>query len=178
MSAAPQCLYSARRIAARVRELGEAVRARFPDETLTVLGILKGSVVFTSDLVRVIGEPAELSFVHARSYGKGTRSTGEVRLSAFEEDVLRDRVVIVTDTILDTGLTLRTVTDAVRAVGARDVVTCVLLDKPARRRVDIQPDLIGFEVPDDFLVGYGLDHAGRYRALPYVGVLHAGTDGH
>jgi hypoxanthine phosphoribosyltransferase len=166
-----EVLYSADRIATRVRALAGEIRDRYPDEPLTLLGILTGSVIFTADLSRAVGEPVELSFVHARSYGQGTESTGKVTLSGLEVEVLRDRTVIVTDTILDTGRTLKEVVDAVRAAGARDVATCVLLDKPARRAVEIDAAWVGFEVPDRFLIGYGLDHAGRFRTLKYVGVL-------
>lgn len=175
MAQTPVCLYSAEQIAARVAELGGEIRRRFGDTRLTLLGILKGSAIFTADLARHVGEPAELSFVNARSYGRGTVSSGHVRLGQLEEEVLKDRTVVVADTILDTGRTLATVVDRVHEVGAYDVFTCVLLDKTARREIDLAPDLVGFAVPDKFLVGYGLDHAGRYRALPYIGCL--GEDG-
>ena len=167
----PVCLYSAEKIAARVHELGGEIRRRFGGERLTLLGVLKGSALFTADLVREVGEPAELSFVNARSYGKGTVSSGEVRLGQLEEEVLKDRTVVVVDTILDTGRTLARVTDRVHEIGAFDVFTCVLLDKPARREIDLAPDLVGFTVPDRFLVGYGLDFGGRYRTLAYIGYL-------
>ena len=168
---APACLYPAEEIAARVRELGRAIRDRFPGEALTLLGILKGSAIFTADLVRAVGEPVELSFVQARSYGESTASSGHVALGDLEADVLKDRTVVVADTILDTGLTLTVILAQVRALGAREVRTCVLLDKKERRTVEVQLDWVGFTVPDRFLVGYGLDHAGRYRALEYVGTL-------
>lgn len=172
-----EVLYSADRIAARVRALAGEIRERYPDEPLTLLGILTGSVIFTADLARVVGEPVELSFVHARSYGGGTTSSGEVTLGDLEVDVLKDRTVIVTDTILDTGRTLHKVVEAVRAAGPREVTTCVLLDKPARRVIEIRAGWVGFQVPDRFLVGYGLDHAGRYRTLDYVGVLEEDPHG-
>jgi len=171
-----EVLYSADRIAARVRALAEEIRDRYPDEPLTLLGILTGSVIFTADLARAVGEPVELSFVHARSYGQGTTSSGTVTLGGLEVEVLRDRTVVVTDTILDTGRTLSKVVDAVRAAGPREVATCVLLDKPARRAVEVDVGWVGFEVPDRFLIGYGLDHGGRFRTLKYVGAL--GEDPH
>jgi hypoxanthine phosphoribosyltransferase len=166
-----EVLYSADRIAARVRALAAEIRDRYPDEPLTLLGVLTGSVIFTADLARAVGEPVELSFVHARSYGQGTTSSGNVTLGSLEVDVLRGRTVVVTDTILDTGRTLHRVVEAVRAAGAREVATCVLLDKRARREVEVDTGWVGFEVPDRFLVGYGLDHAGRFRTLKYVGAL-------
>ena len=172
-----EVLYSAERIAARVRVLVGEIRDRYPDEPLTLLGILTGSVIFTADLARVVGEPVELSFVQARSYGRGTTSSGTVTLGDLELDVLRDHTVIVTDTILDTGRTLHKVVEAVHAAGARDVATCVLLDKPARRAIEIEAGWVGFEVPDRFLIGYGLDHGGRFRTLEYVGVLEEDPHG-
>ncbi|MHC4579726.1 MAG: hypoxanthine phosphoribosyltransferase [Planctomycetota bacterium] len=177
MTEAPACLYSADAIAVRVRELAIRIRARYPEESLTLLGILTGSVIFTADLARAVGEPVELSFVHARSYGKGTVSSGTVKLGRLEDEVVRGRTVVVADTILDTGRTLSTVVEKVRSHGAAEVATCVLLDKPARREVKIDVDWVGFEVPNRFLVGYGLDHAGLFRALDYVGALEEGTDG-
>jgi hypoxanthine phosphoribosyltransferase len=172
-----EVLYSADRIAERVRALAGEIRHRYPDEPLTLLGILTGSVIFTADLARAVGEPVELSFVHARSYGSGTTSSGKVTLGDLELDVLRDRTVIVTDTILDTGRTLQKVVEAVRAAGAAEVASCVLLDKPARRAVEIEAGWIGFEVPDRFLIGYGLDHGGRFRTLEYVGALEEDPHG-
>ncbi|MHC4670701.1 MAG: hypoxanthine phosphoribosyltransferase [Planctomycetota bacterium] len=177
MTEAPACLYSADAIAVRVRELATQIRARYPDDSLTLLGILTGSVIFTADLARAVGEPVELSFVHARSYGKGTVSAGKVTLGGLEDEVVRGRTVVVADTILDTGHTLSTVVAKVRSHGAAEVATCVLLDKPARREVRIDVDWVGFEVPNRFLVGYGLDHGGLFRALDYVGALEDGTDG-
>ena len=171
MAEAPACLYPADEIAARVRALAREIRSRFPGEPLTLLGILNASAMFTVDLARAVGEPVELSFVQARSYGKSKVSSGDVTLGDLEEQVLRNRTVVVTDTILDTGLTLTAVVDQVRAAGAREVFTCVFLDKRDRRTVPVETDWVGFTVPDRFLVGYGLDHAGQFRALEYVGTL-------
>lgn len=172
-----EVLYSADRIAARVRALAGEIRERYPDEPLTLLGILNGSVMFTADLARALGEPVELSFVHARSYGQATTSSGKVTLGDLEVAVLRDRTVVVADTILDTGRTLHRVVEAVRAAGPRELAACVLLDKRARRVVEVDVDWVGFEVPDRFLIGYGLDHAGRYRTLTYVGALEEDPHG-
>ena len=164
-------VFSAESIAHRVRELGAAIRAEHGDKDLVLLGILKGAAVFLADLAREVGEPLDLSFVHARSYGNETRSRGEVRIGSVEEEALRDKTVVIVDTILDTGRTLQEVIERVKTAGAADIVTCVLFDKPSRREVSITPDLVGFTAPARFLVGYGLDHAGRYRALRYVGAL-------
>jgi hypoxanthine phosphoribosyltransferase len=171
VAAPPACIFSAARIAERVRALGDEVRGRFRSDPLTLLGVLKGSALFLADLARAVGEPLDLSFVHARSYGRAMVSGGRLALGAVDEEDVRDRVVVVADAILDTGRTLAGVVEAVRAAGAREIATCVLLDKPARRSVPIRADWVGFEVPDRFLVGYGLDHAGRFRALDYVGAI-------
>lgn len=165
-----ECVFDAESIAARVRALAADVRAAAGDRTVVVLGILYGAAVFATDLVRALEGPKELAFVRASSYGRGTESTGRVELGALDENLLAGRYVLVADTILDTGLTLRTVLEAVRAAGAGEVAGCVLLDKPARRTESVEPEFVGFVVEDRFLVGYGLDHAGRHRALPYVGV--------
>jgi len=174
MPAAPECVYSAETIASRVGELGAEIRARYPGRPLTLLGILKGAALFLADLAREIGPPAQLSFVQARSYGKDTHSSGKVQISGFEDEALRDNTVVVVDTILDTGRTLQEVTERVKAAGAADVITCVLIDKPSCREIAITPDLVGFTAENRFLIGYGLDHAGRHRALRYVGALGDG----
>lgn len=177
VSPAPECVLSEKSIAKRVRELAGEIHDRLPGEEITLLGILKGAAIFQADLAREMGEGVELSFVRARSYGDRTTSSGRVVLSEFEEEVLRNRSVVVVDTILDTGHTLKTVVESLWRAEARSVLTCVLLDKKARRVVDIQADLVGFEVEDRFLVGYGLDHAGRYRNLRHIAALESDTDG-
>ena len=164
-------MFDAETIAARVRELGMEIRAHYADGSITLLCILKGSALFTADLARSVPGEVELSFVHARSYGDRTTSSGKVELFQLEHEVLAGRRVVVIDTILDTGRTLEEVIRQVKTAGAADVRACVLLDKISRRQADIVPDWIGFESPDRFLVGYGLDHAGRYRTLAYIGVL-------
>ena len=175
MSQGPPCIFDRETIATRVRELGGAIRERYPDGSLTLLCVLKGSALFAADLARAVPGDVELSFVQAWSYGDETTSSGKVEVGGLEKEVVRGRRVIVVDTILDTGRTLTEVVNAVRGAGAAEIATCVLLDKPARRAVDIRPDFRGFESPDRFLVGYGLDYAGRYRTLAYIGAL--GEDG-
>ena len=177
MSLAPSCLLSEKEIADRVDELAAEIRERLPGERITLLGILKGAFIFLADLARAMGEDVELSFVRARSYGDRTSSSGRVVLTEFEADVLRGRAVVVVDTILDTGHTLQTVVEALEKAEAKRVLTCVLLDKKERRVVDVRADLVGFEVEDRFLVGYGLDHAGHHRALRHIAVLESGHGG-
>ena len=159
------------RIQDRIAVLAQDLRTLAGDGPLVVLAILQAAAVFATDLVRALPGAVELAFVTARSYGKDTVSSGRVELGEMDTDLLAGARVVVVDTVLDTGLTLATVRDAARDAGAAHVYTCVLLDKAAPRAVEIRPDLKGFDVPDRFLVGYGLDYAGRYRALPYVGEL-------
>lgn len=162
---------TAEAIDARVRELGGEVRRRGGVGPLVLTAILKGAVVFFADLARAVPGPCEFAFLRARSYGDGQESSGAVTVeTAGPEDLTACHVVVV-DTILDTGRTLQAVCDHVRAAGAREVLTCVLLDKPSRREVEIEADLVGFTVPDRFLVGYGLDDAGRGRGRRDLAVL-------
>jgi len=158
-------------ISDRVQELAEEIHERLPGETVTLLGVLKGAVIFLADLARAVGPGVELSFVRARSYGDRTTSSGKVLLGEVEEEVLRDHCVVVVDTILDSGHTLKAVVDRLHELEAKQVLTCVLLDKRSRRVVDLQADLVGFEVEDRFLVGYGLDIAGRHRSLRFVAAI-------
>jgi len=147
----------------------EITRAYRGDEP-TVIAVLRGSVIFVADLIRRLPISLRLEFVRAESYRKGT-SPGDLSLEGLPEEELGDRRVLLVDDILDSGRTLAAIRDEALARGAREVRTCVLLDKTARRSVAIQPDYRCFEVEDLFVVGYGLDYAGRYRNLPYVGSL-------
>jgi hypoxanthine phosphoribosyltransferase len=161
------------RVAAEVS--GEYQDGARQDEELLVVAVLDGSVVFVADLIRELRVPVRLSFVLARSYGQGTRS-GPLALGGLPPAAeVRGRRVLLVDDILDSGRTLRTLRGELLALGAREVRTCVLLDKPARRQVAIEADHVGFVIEDVFVVGFGLDLAGRYRNLPYVGVPKAGV---
>ncbi|MEM8885270.1 MAG: phosphoribosyltransferase family protein [Planctomycetota bacterium] len=166
----PEIYLSAGAIDARVRELGAEIRTRGGDGTLVLTGVLKGAAIFFADLARALPGPSEFAFLRARSY-EGTESTGEVQVEFSGPEALGGRDVVLVDTILDTGHTMKAVREVVDTLGARSVTTCVLLDKPSRREVDVAADLVGFEVPDLFLVGYGLDHDGRYRGLRDLAVL-------
>lgn len=176
MAGRPECVFDAAQIREGVRDLARRIRERWPEGGLTLLCVLKGAALFAADLARELGDGLELTFVQARSYGKSTVSSGEVTLGEFEDEALRGRRVVVADTIVDTGLTLSRVVAEVRERGADAILTCVLVDKPVRRTVDVTPDLVGFTVPDRFLVGYGLDHDGHHRGLPYLGVLGESAD--
>jgi len=158
-------------IVAGVERLAVDLSRFYSGRRLTVVAVLKGSIVFAADLVRRLPLPLELAFVSAESYAGGT-SPGELSVNLFpSQGELADRDVLLVDDILDTGRTLGRLIEEMRSRGARDVRTCVLLDKTVRREADLQPDWRCFEVGDAFVVGYGLDLAGRYRNLPFVAAL-------
>ncbi len=157
-------------IAARVRELAADLGRDFAGKDLLVVALLTGTVPFLADLIRHIALPMRLDFMGVSSYGNNTAPgelvfTKELRLEACDRDVL------LVDDILDTGRTLRAVINKLNALQPRSLKTCVLLEKKSRRTETIPADYIGFEVPDEFVIGYGLDYAERYRNLPFIGVL-------
>lgn len=141
-------------------------------EHLVLLCILKGSLIFTSDLMKKLTIPSEVDFMKVSSYGAGTVSSGNVNivLDIMRKDLPKCDILVIED-IVDSGRTLSYLVDYLRLKGAKSVKTCALLDKPSRRVVDFQPDYVGMEIPDEFVVGYGLDYDERYRNLPFVGVL-------
>lgn len=152
--------------------IAEQISEDYADKNLLLLCILKGSVVFFSDLMRKITLPMQIDFMKVTSYGKGSSSTGNVRilLDLHREDFSKVDVLIVED-IIDSGRTLSTLVEYLKMKGCRSVRTCTLLDKPARREVQFTPDYTGRLIPDEFVVGFGLDYAEKYRELPYVGIL-------
>ena len=143
------------------------------DKNLILLCILKGSIVFMGDLMKKITVPLEIDCMKVSSYGAGTVTTGTVNihLDLIRPDLDKCDILIVED-IIDSGVTLSYLTKYLKGKGAKSVRTCTLLDKPSRRKVDFVPDYCGVEIPDEFVIGYGLDYNERYRALPFVGVLH------
>ena len=164
-------LYSEAEILAGIDRVAREVTRAYQGRDFTVVSVLKGSCVFASDLIRRIPIPLELAFLAASSYGEGTVS-GTLEINFFPTgNEIEGRNLLLVDDILDTGRTLHSVRSELERRGAREVRTCVFLDKPARRAVKLQPDFRCFEVEDLFVVGYGLDFAGRYRNLPYVGAL-------
>ncbi len=161
----------------RVSELGAQIALDFADqsECLLLIGVLKGAALFLADLVRAINRPVEYDFVTLASYGASTESSGTVRILKDLDAAVRGKHVIIVEDILDTGFTLRfsSLIESLTARQAASVKVCVLLDKPARRRVDVEIDYRGFVIEDRFVVGYGMDYAERYRNLPYIGyVVH------
>jgi hypoxanthine phosphoribosyltransferase len=163
-------LISERELARRVAQLSRELERVYHGRELVIVALLNGTVMFLGDLIRHLSLPLRLDFIGVSSYGAGTESgelvfTKELRLE------VRGRDVLLVDDILDTGRTLTRVLAKLRALGPRRIKTCVLLDKPARRVEKVEADFVGFEIPDQFVVGYGLDFAERYRNLPFVGVL-------
>ena len=142
------------------------------DGKLVLVCILKGSIMFMSDLMKKITVPVEIDFMKASSYGSGTTSGGDVQiyLDLMRSDLAECNLLIVED-IIDSGNTLNHLIKYLKEKGAKSVKTCTLLDKPSRRVVDLKPDYVGCVIPDEFVIGYGLDYDEKYRALPYVGIL-------
>lgn len=166
-----EVMLSAEDIAKRVRELGEEISRDFVDKDLVVVGILKGAVIFMSDLVREIKVPLEIDFMATSSYGASTKSSGVVQLLKDLDTAIEGRDVLVVEDIIDSGLTLSYLSQLLQSRKPASVRTAVLLDKPDRRQTDLVPDYVGFSIPDKFVIGYGLDFNHKYRELPYIGVV-------
>ncbi len=167
-----EVLFSAEQIAAKVKELGAAITRDYQENPPVLVGILKGAVPFVADLMRAIDLPLAYDLMAVSSYGAATRSSGTVRFLKDLDMSIEDREVLIVEDIVDTGLTLKYLTESLKNRGVNSIKTCTLLDKPSRRRAEIQPDYNGFVIPDVFVVGYGLDYNEKYRNLPYIGVLH------
>ncbi len=157
-------------LAGRVRALGKEIERNFRDREMVVVSLLNGTVMFLGDLIRHLSLPLRLDFMGVSSYGKGTESGDLVFTKELRLDV-RGRDVLLVDDILDTGRTVARVREKLRALKPRRIKVCVLLDKPSRRVEKVKADYVGFEIPDQFVIGYGLDYAEKYRNLPFVGVL-------
>ncbi len=166
-------LFSEEQIKSAIDRVAAEVTRAYEGRDFTVVSVLKGSCVFASDLIRRIPIPLELAFMAASSYGSGAESRDLEITFVPSGNEIEGRNLLLVDDILDTGRTLHRLRGELERRGAREVRTCVFLDKPSRRAVPLKPDLRCFEVGDLFVVGYGLDFAGRYRNLPYVGALRA-----
>jgi hypoxanthine phosphoribosyltransferase len=163
-------LISADTIQDRVRAMADDIRRDHPDEVHLVC-VLKGAFMFLADLLRALPDTTTIDFVAISSYGKSTRSSGEVRLLKDLDTGLEGRNVVIVEDIVDTGLTLTYLQDILRARGPKTLKTACLLSKPSRRKVDVKVDYIGFTIEDKFVVGYGLDYAEKYRNLSFIGVV-------
>lgn len=159
-------------LAAKVKELGRQITQDYQGKNLMLVSVLKGSVVFMADLMRAVTIPCGIDFMVVSSYGgANTESTGLVKIVKDLDADLTGKDVLIVEDILDTGITLSHLMPMLRLRNPRSVRLCTILSKPSRRKADIQPDYLGFEVPDEFVVGYGLDFDEKYRNLSYVGVL-------
>jgi hypoxanthine phosphoribosyltransferase len=164
-------LVSQARIEARIRELAREIRRDFPGEPLLLVGVLKGAVMFLSDLARQITGQVTFDFIAVSSYGKDTKSSGQVKLNKDLDASIEGKTVIVVEDILDTGLTLRYLLRVLAQRKPKHLRVAVLLDKTERRLTEAKADYVGFRIPNEFVVGYGLDYAERYRNLPEVAIL-------
>jgi len=164
-------LFDEYKIQARVKELGQQITSEFRDRNPVLICILKGGFLFMADLVRSIAIPVQIDFMAISSYGDGTVSSGVVKIHKdIDIDLLGKDVIIVED-IVDSGLSLQYIKDYVLKHEPRSVHTCVLLDKPNAHKIDVTFDYVGFEIGNEFVVGYGLDFNEKYRNLPYIGIL-------
>lgn len=164
-------LLSKEQIHDRVCQLAEQIECDYDGKDLVMVCVLNGAAVFYIDLLMEMDIPLEMNFIRVSSYGSGTTSSGSVRILYDLEADIAGRHVLVVEDIIDSGNTLKNLTQLLRDRGAAEVKTCCLLDKPSRRTAQIEGDYVGFQVPDEFLVGYGLDYAGKYRNLKFVGTL-------
>lgn len=164
-------LYSAEQIAGRVRDLGAEITRDYADGRLVILCILKGSFVFAADLIRAIDLPLRVEFLGVASYGSGTQSTGVVQITQDLTSTIAEDDVLLVEDIIDSGLTIDYILKQLQLRHPRSLRVCAFLHKPARTQKHVPIDYLGFTIDDEFVVGYGLDHAQRYRNLPYLGVL-------
>ena len=168
-----ELLFSEEQLQQRITELGAEISKDYAGESVVLVGVLKGAVVFFTDLARAIDDSVDVSFdfISCSSYGDGTTSTGVVRILKDLDRSVEGKHVLVVEDIVDTGTTLHYLLGNLKARGAKSVRLAALLNKPDRRKEDVTVDYIGFTVPDYFVIGYGLDYAERYRQLPYIGIL-------
>jgi len=167
-----ETMFSAADIAARVKELGNQITADYEGKDLILVGVLKGSCVFMTDLMRQIDLPMEIDFMAVASYKDGTVSTGDVEIIKDLMKPIRGKDIIIVEDIIDTGLTLTRLVAILETRGANSIKLAALLDKPEPRvNKDLKVDYCGFTIPNKFVVGYGLDIAGRFRNLPFIGII-------
>ncbi len=164
-------LVSRRRLAARAAQLGAQISADYAGQELHMVGILKGATIFMADLARALSIPATFDFMAISSYGAGSQSSGVVRFLKDLDEGIEGRHVLIVEDIVDTGLTLHYLRESLAARRPASLAVAVALDKSSRRQVAVPVEYVGFRIPDAFVVGYGLDYAGSFRNLPYVGIL-------
>lgn len=166
-----EVLFTKEEIEEKVAELGRILAKDYVDKRPLLICVLKGALIFMADLVRAMSIPLEVDFMAVSSYGISTKSSGVVRILKDLETGIEGRHVLIVEDIIDTGLTLRYLVDNLKSRKPVSIKVCTLLDKVSRRRVELEPDYCGFEIPDKFVVGYGLDFSETYRNLPFIGVL-------
>jgi hypoxanthine phosphoribosyltransferase len=171
----PEALITEDEIALRIQALGNAITKDFEDEDLVVICVLKGASIFCSDLIKKINRPISLEFISLSSYGDSTNSSGNVRLEMDITANIEGKNVLIVEDIVDSGLTIKTLMDMMAVRKPKTVKLASLLFKPVKLKHKVKIDYLGFEIEDKFVIGYGLDYAGRYRELPYIGVLNAGN---
>jgi hypoxanthine phosphoribosyltransferase len=164
-------MLSTEQIATRVKELGAQIAAEYKDRNLVLVVVLKGSFIFAADLCRAIDGHVRIDFLGVRSYGEGTETSGVVQITQDLSRPIAGEDVVIVEDIVDTGLTIAHLMDLFRTRNPRSVKVCALLHKPARSRVAVNVDFLGFTIEDKFVVGYGLDFGERYRNLPYIGIV-------
>jgi hypoxanthine phosphoribosyltransferase len=173
---AEQPLISELEIRHRTSQLAEEIAKDFAGKDLVVVVVLKGAFMFATDLLRLLhqkGAMPDMDFIRAASYGSDDLSSGKIKLQLDVSIALDNRSVLLVDDIADTGQTLKNLSDHLKKKGSASVATCVLLDKPSRRQVKFNPEYTGFVIPNEFVVGYGLDYAEKYRSLPYITTVHS-----
>lgn len=158
-------------IAERIAEMGALISKEYGDEAVCLICILKGSVFFTCELAKRITSPVEIEFMSVSSYGSGTKSSGVVKINKDLDTSIEGKNVIVVEDIIDSGRTLSYLLENLKTRNPKTLKLCTLLDKPDRRVVKVDVDYVGFEIPDEFVVGYGLDYDQKYRNLPYIGYV-------
>lgn len=164
-------LISENSVKKRIQEMGEAISKDYEGKEVLLVCILKGSVMFTCDLAKTIKCPVLFDFMSVSSYGDGTQSSGRVKIIKDLDENIAGKDVIVIEDIIDSGRTLKFLLEVLEVRKPNSIKLCTLLDKPDRRVVDVKVDYVGFTIPDEFVVGYGLDYAQKYRNLPYIGKL-------
>ncbi len=166
-----EVLLSEEQVNKRIREIGEQISKDYADKEVHLVCVLKGGSFFMCELAKRITVPVFLDFMSVSSYGSDTKSSGVVKIIKDLDESMTNKNVLIVEDIVDSGRTLSYLQDMLKQRGAADVKLCTLLDKPERRVVDVKVDYVGFQIPDEFVVGYGLDYDQKYRNLPYIGVV-------
>lgn len=167
----PNILFSREEVTRRIEELGKEISKDYDGEDIVAVSLLRGSFIFTSDLVREITIPVNVDFMTTSSYGHGEVSTGKVKIIQDIRTDIEGKNVIIMDDIMDSGHTMLNVIEILKSKNPKTIKTCVMLDKPSRREVDLSPDYVGFTIEDLFVLGYGLNYGDFYRNIPYIGTF-------